>query len=129
RTDFKLPDEHFIKEFVLDVPSLGPDHDFVTPDELEVMINNIYNNVVRRDITGGRFFVYPVDAWSPEAWQKIEILEDDYQWDVRLDGNIYDFSEAGRARQDLEARREKWLREKFPGNKRVLRRAHEAVMN
>lgn len=128
RTDFKLPAEHYIKEFVLDIPSLGPDREFVTADEFEVMINNIYNNTVRRSIADGIFFVYPIDAWSPAAQEKMDILMNDYHWDVRLDGIFWDYSAFGRStQQDLDARRDRWLQEKFPGNKRLLRRAKMVV--
>lgn len=129
RTDFKLPEEHFIKEFVFYVPSLGPDRENISVDELDVLVDNIYNNVVRRRIYDGNFFVYPVEPPSPEAQQKLDILQDEYNWDVRLDGNIWDDSEFGRARQDLDARRENWLQLKFPDNKRRSRSAKMALMN
>lgn len=129
RTDFKLPDEHFIKEFVFYAPSLDPTRENITADELDVLVDNIYNNVLRRGIHDGKFFVYPVDVPSPEAQQKLSILQNEYNWDVRLDGNIWDDSEFGRARQDLDARRENWLQLKFPDNKRISRRAKMALVN
>lgn len=129
RTDFKLPEEHFVKEFVFYVPSLDPTRENISADELDVLVDNIYNNARQRRIYDGKFFVYPVDTPSPEAQQKLDILQNDYNWDVRLDGNIWDYSEFGRARQDLDARRENWLRLKFTDSKRKSRSAKMALMN
>lgn len=124
RTDFKLPADHFIKEFVFYVPSLDPTRENISTAELEVLVDNIYNNTTRRKIYEGKFLVYPVDAPSAETQRKLDILQNDYNWDVRLDGNIWeDGSESGRAKQDLDARRENWLRDKFPGKKRSSRNA------
>lgn len=130
RTDFKLPAEHFIKEFVFLVPSLDPTRENITAEELEVLVDNIYNNTIQRDIYEGKFFVYPVDTPSPETQQKLDILQKEYNWDVRLDGNIWeDGSEAGRTKQDLKARRENWLRNKFPNSVHISRSAEMAVAN
>ena len=118
RTDFLLPDEHFIREFVFFVPSLDPTRANISAEELEVLVDNIYNNTTRRDIRGGNFFVYPVDTPLPETQRKLDILQSDYSWNVSLDGNIWgDGSETGRTRNDLEVRRENWLRDKFPNRK------------
>ncbi|MGC1241614.1 MAG: hypothetical protein WA874_08500, partial [Chryseosolibacter sp.] len=130
RTDFKLPAEHFIKEFVFHVPSLDPTRENISAAELKVLVDNIYNNATRRKIYEGDFFVYPVDAPSAETQRKLDILQNEYNWDVRLDENIWeDGSTSGRAKQDLNARRENWLRDKFPGSKRLSRSAKVAFAN
>jgi hypothetical protein len=130
RTDFLLPQEHFIKEFVFFVPSLDPTRENISTDELKVIVDNIYNNTTQRNIYDGKFFVYPVDAPSPETQQKLDILQNKYNWDVRLDGNIWDdFSEAGRTKQDLDARRENWLRDKFSKSKYLSRGAKVSLTN
>ena len=125
RTDFQLPEEHFIKEFVFDAPSEN-----ISAEALEVFVDNIYNNTTRRSIYGGTFYVYPVETPSSETQRKLDILQNEYNWDVRLDGNIWeDYSEFGRTKQDLDARRENWLRQKFPDSKRRSRSAKMALMN
>jgi hypothetical protein len=130
RTDFKLPEEHFIKEFVFNVPSPDATRENISPEELEVLVDNIYNNATRRDIYDGNFYVYPVETPSPGARQKLDILRDEYDWDVSLAGNIgEDYSEVARAREDLDARRENWLRQKFSDGKQIRRKAKMARTN
>src|SRR5690606_36140622 len=99
--------------------------------ELDVLVNNIYNNVTKRNISDGRFLVYPVDTPSPEAQKKLDILQNKYNWIVRFDGNVWDDnSEVGRnASPDLDERRENWLRQKFPNNEKILRGPKMAAMN
>jgi len=123
RTDFKLPENHLINNFVFYAPSIDGNREYITPEEFEVFVDNIYNNTTERSIYDGKFFVYPVQTPSPEVQQKLDILQNQYNWDVRLDGNIWDFSEAGRTKQDLNARRENWLREKSPKSKHLSRSA------
>jgi hypothetical protein len=127
RREFLLPDEHFINEFVFYAPSLDPTREYISAEELEVFVDNIYGNATRRSIYEGKFFVFPVETPSPETQRKMEILQSVYNWDVRLDGNIWDdYSEEGRIKQDLNARRETWLRNKFPESKHLLRSARMA---
>jgi hypothetical protein len=126
RTEFKLPAEHFIREFVFYAPSLDPTRENITAEELKILVDNIYNNTTQRDIYDGKFFVYPIDTPSPETQQKLDILQNEYNWDVRLDGNIWDF-DGGRTKQDVNARRENWLRQKFPNSKHLSRSAKVAL--
>jgi hypothetical protein len=129
-TEFRLPKEHFIKEFVFYAPSLDPTRENITAEELEMFVDNIYNNTTRRNIYDGKFFVYPIDAPSAETQRKLDILQNEYHWDVRFDGNIWDDNfEAGRTKQDLNARRENWLRGKFPDYKRIWRSTRMARAN
>ena len=126
RTDFKLPENHLIKNFVFYASSIDGNREYISSAEFDVFVDNIYNNTTRRSIYDGKFFVYPVETPSPEAQRKLDILQNQYNWDVRLDGNIWDYSEAGRTKQDLNTRRENWLREKFPNSKHLLRSAKMA---
>jgi hypothetical protein len=128
RTDFKLPAQHNITEFVLYVPGL---EDNVTAGELEVMVDNIYHNVSERYIRGGRFIVSPVDNPLPETQQKLDILQNSYGWEIGLNSDdIYeDYPEAGSGKISLEARRENWLRNKFPDLKRKALNGKIAFMN
>jgi hypothetical protein len=132
RTDFKLPAQHFIKDFVFYVPGLEETREKVTAEELEVMVTNIYNNVTQRYIYDGRFIVSPVSEPSPGTQQMLNILQNNYGWKVGLNSDeIYDYgSEDGRGKTlSLEARRENWLRDKFPGLKRASRSGKMAFMN
>ena len=130
RTDFLLPKEHFIRQFVFFAPSLDPTRENITREELQVIVDNIYSNTTRRNIHGGSFLVYPVETPSPETEEKLNILRDQYGWEVGLDGNIWgEGLEAGRSGNDLEARRRNWLRQKFPDSKQLLRQANVAFAN
>jgi hypothetical protein len=130
RTDFKLPQEHFIKDFIFDAPSFDITRENISAEELAVLVDNIYNNARKRNILEGRFFVNPVEAPSPETQQKLDILQNEYNWDVGLNGDIYeDGSKAGRTKPDLTARRENWLRHKFPNSEHLLRSAKMALTN
>lgn len=124
RTDFKLPEQHFIKEFVFYAPSFDDTRENISAEELEVFVDNIYNNVLHRSIYNGRFLVYPVVASTPETQDKLDALQHSYNWEIELDGELYEEdSEGGRIRTNLEARRENWLRQKFPNNQRLKRNA------
>lgn len=126
RTDFKLPDEHFIKEFVFYATSLDTTRENITAEELEVFVDNIYNNSIQRAIYGGKFFVYPVETPSPGTQLKLDVLQNDYNWDIRLDGDIWDdYSEVARSKPDLDARRENWLRDRFPNLRKASRKAEK----
>lgn len=122
RTDFKLPEEHFIKEFIFNAPSFDITRVNISAEELKVFVDNIYNNATRRSIYEGKFFVYPVEAPSLETQQKLDILQNEYNWEVELSEDLYDDSfEAGRSKHDLQSSRAKWLRTKFPDSKHLLR--------
>lgn len=103
--DFQLPEEHFIKEFYLSINNI-----IISAEELEVYVDNIYNNTRRRSIEDGIFYIYAAEAPSPETQQKLNILQSDYHWDVILDESIWDIegggSEARRTKQDPRARQE-----------------------
>ncbi len=127
RTDFKLPEEHFIKEFIFDAPTFDINREFISAAELAVLVDNIYNNAIKRDIHDGNFFVNPVEAPSAETQQKLDILQNDYNWGVGLNDQIY--FESGRTKQDLKGRREKWLRNQFPNSVHLSRSSKMAVAN
>ena len=130
RTDFKLPEEHFIKEFIFDVPSFDINRQNISAEELEVLVDNIYNNATQRHIFEGRFFVYPVEAPSTETQAKLDILQNEYNWHVELGADTYEnYSEAGRTKQDLKSRRANWLRHKFPDSEHLSRSAKMALTN
>jgi hypothetical protein len=120
RTDFKLPSEHYINNFVFYAPGLEEFREKITADELDVMVTNIYNNTVRRAIYGGRFIVTPVSDPSPRTQEMLNALQNHYGWRVDLNTDeIYDFdAEAGRENMSLEARRENWLRDRAPGKRK-----------
>jgi hypothetical protein len=118
RTDFKLPTQHYINNFVFYAPGLEEFREKITAEELEVMVTNIYNNTITRNINGGKFIVTPVDDPSPQTQEMLNLLQDYYGWTIGLNSDeIYDDREAGRANTSLEARREKWLRERAPGKR------------
>jgi hypothetical protein len=129
RTDFKLPPEHNINSFILDIPSFDSNREFVSAEELEVMVNNIYNNVLNRQISNGQFFVYPVVAPAPETQLKIDVLTNEYNWQVGFNNEIYGAfsSEAASSRiaSDLNANasREQWLRGRFSNGQQIIERA------
>lgn len=127
RTDFKLPTEHFIKEFLFNAPSFDITRENISAGELEVFVDNIYNNATRRHIYEGRFIIYPVEAPTPETQRKLDILQNDYNWYIGLNGDISDdHSGAGRVKQDVNARRENWLRHNFPKRKHISRSAKKS---
>jgi hypothetical protein len=130
RTDFKLPARHLIKEFEFYVPFLDETRDKVSTQELEVFVTNIYNNTTKRDIYNGKFFVSPVDNPSPETQRMLDILQNDYHWKVRLNGDLSDDdSESGRTKNSLEVRRENWLQHKFLKSERISRSGKMALAN
>jgi hypothetical protein len=131
RTEFKLPAQHFINKFVFFAPSFDSNRESISAAELEVLVDNIYNNTSRRKIYNGAFVVSPVDTPSPETQRKLDALQNNYDWHVELNGDFYyeDNLETGRVRQDLEASRETWLREKFPNKRGKMRSAKSALIN
>jgi hypothetical protein len=130
RTDFKLPTQHFIKEFVFYAPGLEETREKIRADELEVFVSNIYNNVAQRGIYDGRFVVNPVEEPSPETQQMLDILQNDYRWDVRINGEPYeDYADAGRTKNSLDVRRENWLQHKFHKRERISRSGKMALTN
>jgi hypothetical protein len=127
RTDFKLPNEHFINTFIFDATSFDITREYISAEELEVMVNNIYNNVVNRKIYNGKFFINPVVAPAPQTQQKIDVLKNQYNWRVGFNDEIYDAysSASGRSRStsDPDAKREQWLRERFSNSEQIIKRA------
>jgi hypothetical protein len=134
RTEFKLPTEHLINAFIFDAPSFDINREFISEEELDVMVNNIYNNAIARNIHDGKFFINPVVAPWPETQQKLDALESQYNWRVGFNEEIYeayedDSSVAGRSRttSDPDTQREQWLRERFSNSEQIIKRAHEVV--
>lgn len=129
RTEFKLPSEHNITTFILDAPSFDSNREYISEEELDVMVNNIYNNTVARGVNNGKFYVNPVVMPSAEAQQKLEILENDYAWAVGFNDEIYEAYGAhasGRSASEEESRREEWLRMRFPNAQQIIDRAEVA---
>lgn len=130
RTDFKLPEEHFIDKFIFFLPSLEETEDIISAEELEVLVDNIYNNAMLRDIYAGRFLVYPVETPSAETQRKLNILQSDYNWRISLNGYPDDEDyEAGRIKHDMKAQRENWLRQKFPNSAHISRSGKIGITN
>lgn len=136
RTDFKLPLEHNINSFILDVPSFDSSREFISAEELEAMVNNIYNNVLNRQITYGQFFVNPVVTPAPETQQKIDVLRNEYNWQVGFNEDIYNaFSSEAKISTSTSARisrstsanenREQWLRARFSNAEQIIEKAHD----
>jgi hypothetical protein len=93
------------------------------------MVNNIYNNVIARHIYTGKFFVNPVVTPSPAAQLKLDVLQNQYNWQVGFNDDIYNAyeMEAGRTKSisDPTAKREKWLRERFSNSEKIIERARD----
>lgn len=130
RTDFKLPKEHFIKTFIFDAPSFDSNREFISAEELEVMVNNIYKNTVKRNIYNGQFFVNPVVTPAPETQLKLDVLQNEYNWEVRFNDEIYNYNwEAGRTKLNVDARRENWIRDRFSNSEHILQTARMVSVN
>jgi hypothetical protein len=131
RTDFKLPARHFINAFIFDAPSFDVNREYISAEELEAMVANIYNNVITRHIYNGKFFVNPVVAPMAATQQKIDVLKNEYNWQVGFNDDIYNAhsSEAGRSTStsDESTRREQWLRERFSNSEKIIERARVAL--
>jgi hypothetical protein len=129
RTDFKLPKQHRINTFIFDAPSFDSGREYISAAELDVMVNNIYNNVIARHIYDGKFFVNPVVTPLPATQRKIDVLRSQYNWQVGFNDDIYNAYEmsAGRSKDtsDPNAQREKWLRERFSNSEKIIKRARE----
>ena len=125
QTDFKLPANHNISTFIFDGPSFDSEREYISAAELAVMVDNIYNNAVADQIFDGKFYVNPVVAPAPETQAKLDVLETEFNWDVRFNDEIYDgfSSESGRvsATAGLEGRREKWIRERFSNSQAIIK--------
>ena len=119
RTDFKLPSQHYINNYVFYAPGLEEFREKITAEELEVMVANIYNNTITRNIYDGRFIVTPVSDPSPQTQEMLNTLQNSYGWKIGLNSDeIYDYaSEAGRSNTTLDARRENWLKARSPGKR------------
>ena len=129
RTEFRLPSEHNITTFIFDAPSFDSNREYISEEELDVLVNNIYSNTVNRGINNGKFFVNPVVMPSADAQQKIEILENEYSWAAGFNDEIYEAYGAhasGRSASDTDARREEWLRMRFPNAQQIIDRAQVA---
>lgn len=119
-TEFKLPTEHLIKEFILDIPSFDITREYLSAEELEALVTNIHNNTAHRNISDGKFFVNPVGTWSTETQEKLDELQNEYNWQVRFNDDIYNYYEEGRAKSNaIEVSRENWLRTKFPNKRKT----------
>lgn len=115
RTDFKLPSEHNINSFVFYVPGIEESRAKVTAEELEVMVQNIHDNAIAREIYDGRFIVTPVSEPNAATQRMLDELQNYYGWTIGLNSDeIYDFEsvDAGRVRMTREVSRENWLRER-----------------
>lgn len=75
----KLPEQHVIESFTL---TLGDRH--ITTEEIDMLVDNIYKNSVRRDIYGGTISLSGSDTPSANALDKIQILEERFQWNIDL---------------------------------------------
>lgn len=133
RTDFKLPAEHNIHTFFFNAPSFDINREFISAEELEVFVNNIYNNTINKQISNGKFFVNPVVTPSSESQQKLDFLASQYNWEIGFNDEIYNGydSEAGRSSAtDVDSRREQWLKARFSNSKEIIEKAHSvASMN
>jgi hypothetical protein len=133
RTDFKLPAEHYITVFSFDATSFDSTREYISAEELDAMLSNIYNNVVARQIYNGTFLVNPVVAPSAETQQKIDILKNQYNWRVSFNDDIYiDYGiNAGRSAtsSDPNAAREQWLRERFSNSEQIIQRGKAFAVN
>lgn len=129
KTDFKLPPQHQIDMFLFDAPGFDVTREFISAGELDVMFNNVYANAVKKGIYNGRFFVNPVVTPSPETQKKIDVLVNQYNWQVGFNDeiyNAYDDSDTGgrRSAPDSDAKREQWLRDRFSNAQKIIERAH-----
>lgn len=114
RTDFKLPSEHNINEFVFYVPGIEESRAKVTAEELEMMVRNIYDNAAAKGIYDGRFIVTPVSDPNADTQRMLDALQNYYGWKIGLNSDeIYDFegADSGRLRMTPEASREAWLKQ------------------
>jgi hypothetical protein len=74
-----LPEQHYIDSFTL---TMGDR--LVTSNEIDMLIDNIYKNAVRRNIIGGMVHLTGSDSPSVQALTKIQALEEKYGWDINL---------------------------------------------
>ena len=132
RKEFKLPPQHRINSFIFDAPSFDINREFISAAELEVMVNNVYNNTVHRAIYNGKFFVNPVVTPSPGTQQKLDILTSKYNWQVGFNDDIYNAYDSESARSktvtDSDAKREQWIRERFTNSEQIIKRAPAAAV-
>jgi hypothetical protein len=133
RTDFKLPTKHLINAFIFDAPSFDITREYISAEELEAMVNNIYSNTVTRHIYNGKFFVNPVVTPNSITQQKIDILKNEYNWQVGFNDEIYnaydDVAGRSRALSNVDSRREKWLRERFSNSEQIIQRAKDLYVS
>lgn len=74
-----LPQQHHIDSFTLALADRQ-----ITSSEIDMLIGNIFKNVVRRDIHGGTIALTGSDSPSADALDKIRILEERFQWNIDL---------------------------------------------
>lgn len=127
RTEFKLPAHHSISTFIFDAPSFDSNREFISAEELDVMVSNIYKNAINKSIYNGKFFVNPVVKPSSATQQKLDILTSQYNWRVGFNDDIYnayDDVTSGRMKaiSDSDSRREQWLRDRFSHSEQIIER-------
>ena len=76
---FRLPQQHYIRGVTVSLADRN-----ITTNEIDLLINNIYKNTVRRSIHNGTIHLTGSDNPSTSAVDKIRILENEYGWDVDL---------------------------------------------
>jgi len=58
--------------------------DGFTTDNIDQVIDNIYNNAVSKSIKDGRFYIDVSQAPSSSSRDKLQILQDTYLWHVTI---------------------------------------------
>jgi hypothetical protein len=74
-----LPKEHFIKWLAL-APGTT-----ITQEQVDGVVNNIYNNATKRLIRDGYLFLQYTEEPSADAKSKIKTLQADYGWTVDIE--------------------------------------------
>lgn len=76
---FTLPQQHYLRGVTVSLADRT-----ITTNEIDLLIDNIYKNTVRRSIYNGTIHLSGSDTPSATAVNKISILENEYGWDVDL---------------------------------------------
>lgn len=76
---FRLPQQHDISSVTLSLADR-----IVTTEQIDLLINNLHQNAVRRDIYNGTIHLSDSAMPSAGAVEKIQILEHNYGWEVNL---------------------------------------------
>lgn len=74
-----LPEEHYINSITLSLSDR-----LISSDEIDLLINNLYDNAVKRDIYDGMIALTGSDTPSANAVEKIRVLTDKYRWKIAL---------------------------------------------